>query len=98
MARVSQKNHAKLLKSLVNNLRDRSFFEDFLFDKKHFTRNRTLPFSTTALMILRLLKQSLKNELKGFYDDACKQDEVVNWVSDVALCKARQKIKYSRCS
>jgi hypothetical protein len=94
LARVSQKNHAKLLKSILNKLQDRSFFKDFLFDKKHFTRSRALPFSTTGLMIVRLLKQSLKNELKGFYDDVCKQDEVVNWVSDVALCKARQKIKY----
>ncbi len=94
MAQVLRKNHATLLKSILNKLTNRSFFEGFLFDKKHFTRNRLLPFSTTAFMILRLLKQSLKNELKGFYDDFCKQDEVVNWVSDVALCKARQKIKH----
>ncbi|TAJ05456.1 hypothetical protein DMA11_23490 [Marinilabiliaceae bacterium JC017] len=36
----------------------------------------------------------MKTELKSFYTQVFKVDEVVNWVSDAALCKARQKIKY----
>lgn len=53
-----------------------------------------MPFQTVILLILRLLKSSLKTELKSFYTQVFKVDEVVNWVSDAALCKARQKIKY----
>ncbi len=73
---------------------NRDFFQKYLFDKNHFTRKRALPFQTVVLLILRLLKCSLKTELKGYYTELFKEDKVVNWVSDVALCKARQKIKF----
>ncbi len=66
----------------------------YLFNKKHFTRIRDLPFRTVVLLLLRLLKCSLKTELKGFYTELFKEDNVVNWVPDAALCKARQKIKF----
>jgi hypothetical protein len=89
-----KKNHAKLFKSLNNLLTNRDFFKDYLFNDKHFTRDRSLSFQTVVLLILRLLKSSLKTELKSFYEQVFKEDKVVNWVSDAALCKARQKIKY----
>lgn len=46
------------------------------------------------LLILRLLKCSLKTELKNFHKDVFGLDKVVNWVSASALCKARQKIHF----
>lgn len=45
-------------------------------------------------MILQLLKSSVKTELKSFYTTVFRVDEVVNWVSDAAFCKARQKITH----
>lgn len=41
-----------------------------------------------------MLKSSVTTELKSFYTTVFNVDEVVNWVSDAAFCKARQKIKY----
>jgi hypothetical protein len=88
-----EKNYAKLFNNISDLLTNRDFFQKYLFDTKHFTRKRNLPFQTVVLLILRLLKSSLQTELKGFYTEVFKQDEVVNWVSDAALSKARQKIK-----
>ena len=62
-------------------------------DNKFFKRKRKLPFQTVTLLILQLLKSSVKTELKFFYKTVFKVDEVVNWVTDSAFCKARQKIK-----
>lgn len=45
-------------------------------------------------MILRLLKKSVRSELKDFYNYLTAQDGVFNWVSTSAFCKARQKISY----
>ena len=94
MAQVSQKFHAKLFKNLSKLLTNSDFIESYCFDEKHFTRNRKLPFKTVTLLILRLLKSSVTSELKSFYTEVFRVDEVVNWVSDAAFCKARQKIKY----
>ena len=47
------------------------------------------------MLILQLLKSSVSTELKSFYTTVFKVDQVVNWVTDSAFCKARQKIKYS---
>ncbi len=46
------------------------------------------------MLILQLLKSSVKTELKSFYTTVYKVDEVVNWVTDAAFCKARQKVKH----
>jgi len=63
-------------------------------DNKFFKRKRKLPFQTVTLLILQLLKSSVKTELKSFYKTVFKVDEVVNWVTDSAFCKARKKIKH----
>lgn len=89
-----EKNYAKLFKNISNLLTNRDFFQKYLFSSKHFTRERSLPFQTVVLLILRLLKSSLQTELKSYYTEVFKQDEVTNWVSDAALSKARQKIKF----
>jgi hypothetical protein len=89
-----QKNHAKLLKKVSKYLINDKFIKTYTVDKKHFTRNRKLPFQTVVLIILQLLKSSVKTELKSFYSIVFKVDEVVNWVSGGAFCKARQKIKH----
>lgn len=89
-----EKNYAKLFGNISDLLTNRDFFQKYLFNKHHFTRKRSLPFQTVVLLVLRLLKASLQTELKGFYTEVFKIDEVVNWVSDAALCKARQKIKH----
>lgn len=94
MAQNSKKYHAKLFKNLSELLTNAKFVEFYCTDKKHFTRNRKLPFQTVVLLILQLLKSSVKTELKSFYTTVFRVDEVVNWVSDGAFCKARQKIKY----
>lgn len=94
MARYRQKYHAKLLKKLSKLLTKRCFYKDYCFDQNHFTRDRKLPFQTVTLLILQLLKSSVKTELKSFYTTVFKVDEVVNWVSGASFCKARQKIKH----
>lgn len=94
MARILENFHAKLFKNLSKLLTNKEFINDYCFEKKHFTRNRTLPFQTVVLLILQLLKSSVKTELKTFYTTVFKVDEVVNWVGDAAFCKARQKIKH----
>ncbi len=94
MAQKLQKFHAKLLKNLAELLTDKAFVESYSIDNKYFKRKRKLPFQTVTLLILQLLKSSVKTELKSFYKILFKVDEVVNWVTDGAFCKARQKIKY----
>jgi len=94
LARNRQKYHAKLFKNLSKLLTKSEFISFYCFDEKHFTRNRKLAFKAVILLILRLLKSSVSSELKSFYTEVFKVDEVVNWVSDAAFCKARQKIKY----
>ena len=94
MARIRQKFHAKLFKKLSKLLTNNKFVKAYCFDEKHFTRNRKLTFQTVTILILQLLKSSVKTELKSFYTIIFKVDEVVNWVSDAAFCKARQKIKH----
>lgn len=94
MAQTLKKNHAKLFNVLAKTLSSRTFFQQYLFDKKHFTRDRQLSFKTVVLLVLRLLKSSIRTELKSFHSQVFNTDEVVNWVSSAALCKARQKIKY----
>ncbi len=94
MARISKKYHAKLFKNLSNLLTNKDFVKDYCFNETHFTRKRKLSFQTVTLVILQLLKSSVKTELKSFYTTVFRVDEVVNWVSDAAFCKARQKIKH----
>lgn len=94
MARVLEKIHAKLFKQLADLLTNKKFVKQQCFDPKHFTRDRKLPFQTVVLLILQLLKSSVKTELKTFHSTVFKMDQVVNWVSDTAFCKARQKIRY----
>lgn len=89
-----QKFHAKLFKKVSDLLTRRHFFEAYCFEKKNFTRDRKLPFQTVVLVILQLLKSSVKSELKTFYSTVFKTDEVVNWVSDGSFCKARHKIRH----
>ena len=94
MARNPQKFHAKLFKKLSKLLTNKELIETYSFEKKHFSRTRKLPFITITLLILRLLKSSVKTELKSFHTSVFKVDEVCNWVTDGAFCKARQKIKH----
>ncbi len=82
------------MKKLSNLLEEKPFILSSCFEEKHFSRKRKLPFQTVVLIILQLLKSSVKTELKSFYRTVFKVDEVVNWVTDGSFCKARQKIKY----
>ena len=93
MARNPQKLHAKLLKNLSKLLTNNSFIEAYSTKKKYFKRKRKLSFQIVTLLILQLLKSSVRTELKSYYTTIFKVDEVVNWVTDGAFCKARQKIK-----
>jgi len=94
LAQELQKFHAKILKKLSNLLTIQEFIKPYCIDQKNFTRNRKLPFQTVVLIILQLLKSSVKTELKSFYTTVFRVDLVVNWVTDGAFCKARQKIRY----
>lgn len=94
MARVLEKIHAKVFNKLTDLLINKEFVKQHCFEPKHFTRDRKLPFQTVVLLILQLLKSSVKTELKSFHTLVFKIDQVVNWVSDGAFCKARQKIRY----
>ena len=91
---VAKKYRAKLFKNLSKLLTNKEFINNYITKDKDFTRNRKLTFRTVTLLILRLLKSSVKTELKTFYQSVFKTDEIVNWVSDAAFCKARQKIPY----
>ena len=94
MARDLKKYHAKLFKKLSKLLEDRAFIEEYSTKDKAFSRERILSFKTVTLLILQLLKSSLKTELKIFHTTVFRKDEIVNWVSASALCQARQKIKH----
>lgn len=94
MARGLEKFHAKLLNSLSELLTEPELVDYYSVNQKNFKRNRKLPFQTVTLLILQLLKSSVRTELKSFYTAIFKVDEVVNWVTDSAFCKARQKIKH----
>lgn len=52
-----------------------------------------MSFKDVVLLILRLLKCSVRTELKTYFSTLFPSDLIVNWVSDAAFCKARQKIK-----
>lgn len=94
MARDSQKYHAKLFTGLSELLTNKKFIQANCVEETHFTRKKTLTFQTVTLLILQLLKSSVKTELKSFYTTVFRVDEVVNWISDSAFCKARQKIRH----
>ena len=94
MARDLKKYHAKLFKKLSKLLEDRAFIEEYSTKDKAFSRERILSFKTVTLLILQLLKSSLKTELKKFHTTVFRKDEIVNWDLASALCQARQKIKY----
>jgi len=94
LERNQQKFHAKLFNKLSKLLTNKEFIETYSFKKKYFTRTRKLPFPTIILLILRLLKSSVKTELKSFHTTVFKVDEVCNWVTDSAFCRARQKISH----
>jgi Transposase DDE domain len=94
LAQNLEKHHAKLFKNLSKLLTNKEFIETYSVENKHFTRYRKLSFQTVVLIILQLLKSSVKTELKSFYTTIFKIDEVVNWVNDSSFCKARQKIHH----
>jgi len=94
LARELQKFHAKLFKKLSNLLEDPQLVGDYCFEQNHFTRKRKLPFQTVVILILQLLKSSVKTELKSFYKNVFNADEVVNWVRASSFCKARQKLMH----
>lgn len=94
MARISEKIHAKLFKKLSKLLTNKAFVNKYNFKESHFSRHRKLPFQTTCLLIIRLLKSSLKTEMKAFYRHIYRVDEIVKGASTAAFCKARQKINY----
>jgi hypothetical protein len=90
-----QKYHAKLFKNLSKLLTRPEFISAYTTDPHHFTRTRKLTFQKVTLIILRLLKSSITNELKSFYTSLFREDEVTNWVSNAAFCKARTKISWT---
>jgi len=89
-----KKYHAKLFKKLSKLLTNCQLIESYSFEKKHFTRNRKLSFQKVSLIILQLLRSSVKTELKSFHATVFGEEKVVNWVTDSAFCKARQKIRH----
>lgn len=89
-----RKNYAKQLKLLSELLTDAKLIEKYSTSPKYFSRNRKLPFRTVTVLILQLLKASVRTELKDFYRNIFNADEVCNWVTNSAFCKARQKINY----
>ncbi len=92
---IAEKIHAKLFKNPSKLLTKGDFISAYCFDEKHFTRNRKSSFQTVTLLILQLLKSSVKTELKSFYTTIFKVDEVVNWVTGSAFCRARQRISHA---
>ncbi len=79
------KFHTKLFKNSSKLLDNKAFIDNYTTSKKAFSRDRVLSFKTGTLLILPLLKSSLKTELKNFYTTVYRKDEVVNWVSTSAL-------------
>jgi len=90
-----KKFHAKLFQSINELLLNSDVIDLYRDNDKAFVRNRKLPFQKVVHIILQLLKSSVKSELKTLFSTLNSTDEVVNWVTDGAFCKARQKIKHS---
>lgn len=62
---------------------------------KDFTRKRLLPFQTLVLYFINLPKGSYKDELDHFFKALFRLDVPITFVSKMALCLARKKLKYS---
>ena len=96
MARNLKKYYAKLFKKLSKLLEDRAFIEEYSTKDKAFSRERILSFKTVTLLILQLLKSSLKTELKKFHTTVFRKDEIVNWAAAIGDVKRRTVLPFLR--
>ena len=86
------KNNAKLMFEYINNRLASIIFRcTHKTSPNHFTRESPLGFRNTALIILNLIKKSIKVEVMNFFYQLNKDIEIP---SRQALSQAREKISY----
>jgi hypothetical protein len=85
--------------NLIEFLRNILFSSDFVNRNKKsptdFIRKRLLPFQTLVLYFINMPKGSYKDELDHFFKALFRLDVPISFVSKMALCLARKKLKFS---
>jgi hypothetical protein len=87
------KNHANILTQLKKYIFSDEFLNASRISPKHFTRKRSLPFTTLILFLINFLKGSLQDELDWFFKHLHQTSVPEKIVSKSALCQARKKLK-----
>ena len=85
---------AQYIDFIRNIIFSQAFLEKFRNSKKDFTRNRKLPFAFLILFFCNLVKSSYQAELNKFFKIVNEFPVTQIFISKVALCKARKKLKY----
>ena len=96
--KLARKLLSKYCAKIIEHLKNILLSEDFLIkhrqSPKDFTRQRKLPFHLLVCFLINFVKGSYQNELDKFFQ-AINQSEIAKrFVSKVALCKARMKLKF----
>jgi len=85
----------KLIEFLRNILYSPEFVDRNKKSATDFIRNRLLPFQTLVLYFINMPKGSYKDELDHFFKALFRLDVPISFVSKMALCLARKKLKFS---
>ena len=87
-------NCANLIEFIKNIVFNQNFLNRHRKSKKNFTRKRKLPFPTLIAFLMDLATGSYQNELNRFFRILMPSDLPENFVSKVALARARMKIGF----
>jgi hypothetical protein len=85
---------ANIICSLKHLLHSPAFIERSRKSQKDFTRQRKLPFHLLILLLINFVKGSYQDELDQFFKALHRFDVAKRVVSNVALGKARLKLKF----
>jgi hypothetical protein len=85
---------AYLVDFIVKIITSSQFLEKYRTNKKAFTRNRILPFTTLIYFLINFNKGSIQDELDHFFKAVNRADVPERIVSKSAFTRARKKLKY----
>jgi hypothetical protein len=81
----------KIIKYTQKQLKSKRYENKYKRSKRHFTRRSNLGFKRTAIIVLNMVKKSIKAEIMESYQKINKDKEVP---SRQAFTEAREKISY----
>lgn len=85
---------AKLIEFLKQIIISPEFLSRNRQSEKDFTRNRKLAFHHLIAFLINFVYGSYQDELDKFFKTLFRLDVARRWVSKVALCRARMKLKF----